>query len=77
MSHSERHQEKRRARAKQKAKECRMHRNAHGGARHYERPVTVPDLKVKFKKPSIWRRLGWWIRIMFRRLKRGRSKGNR
>jgi len=36
MSHSTRARERRRLRAKQKAKECRMHRNAtrtHGGRR--------------------------------------------
>lgn len=62
MSNSERHREERLERAKQKAKENRMHRTA------ARKSVIMPVIEVpgvEVPGASRWRRFLFWLKTMF------------
>ena len=61
MSNSIRHQERRRVRAKQKAYENRIHRNAS------RRNVSVEPIGLQISKISWWQRLFRWLRKLIGR----------
>ena len=66
MSNSERHQERRRDRAKQKEKENNMIRNAHHGRRFSRGLPKFKMPKVDIKIPSRWQRFLNWLKRIFR-----------